>query len=151
MPSPYSGLLLLLLMQLAATLLCSTVLAKPMNLCPLFLTSILSSLHLALKKNNITKFPNVYSRVRNSSSSTPVVVDVSQTWQASLCYLPSCFTVSSLWGDLLFSLSVFLITISPSFESLMLKVDTFSVVYSPSSWGRCILVYKSKPCGLSQL
>ncbi|XP_042075119.1 formin-like protein 2 isoform X2 [Haplochromis burtoni] len=32
----------------------------------------------ALKKNNITKFPNVYSRVRNSSSSTPVV-DVPQT------------------------------------------------------------------------
>ncbi|XP_051260869.1 formin-like protein 2 isoform X5 [Dicentrarchus labrax] len=33
----------------------------------------------ALKKNNITKFPNVHSRVRNSSSSTPVMVDVSQT------------------------------------------------------------------------
>lgn len=48
---------------------------------------ILSSLHPALKKNNITKFPNVYSRVRNSSSSSPVVVDVSQTWQASLFYL----------------------------------------------------------------
>ncbi|XP_072253250.1 formin-like protein 2 isoform X2 [Leuresthes tenuis] len=33
----------------------------------------------ALKKNNITKFPNVCLRVRKSSSSTPVVVDVSQT------------------------------------------------------------------------
>ncbi|XP_054888094.1 formin-like protein 2 isoform X3 [Poeciliopsis prolifica] len=32
-----------------------------------------------LKKNNITKFPNVYLRVRKSSSSTPVVVDVAQT------------------------------------------------------------------------
>ncbi|XP_052004370.1 formin-like protein 2 isoform X2 [Xyrauchen texanus] len=31
----------------------------------------------ALKKNNITKFPNVHSRVRNSSSSTPV--DATQT------------------------------------------------------------------------
>ncbi len=62
---------------------------------PPFLTSILSSLHLALKKNNITKFPNVYSRVRNSSSSNPVVVDVSQTWQASLYYLLSCFAVLS--------------------------------------------------------
>lgn len=51
---------------------------------------ILSSLHPALKKNNITKFPNVYSRVRNSSSSSPVVVDVSQTWQASLFYLLLC-------------------------------------------------------------
>ncbi|XP_029533616.1 formin-like protein 2 isoform X1 [Oncorhynchus nerka] len=40
----------------------------------------------ALKKNNITKFPNVHSRVRNSSNSTPVVVDVSQTWQASLFF-----------------------------------------------------------------
>lgn len=51
------------------------------------LTSILSSLHPALKKNNITKFPNVHSRVRNSSNSTPVVVDVTQTWQAPL-FLP---------------------------------------------------------------
>lgn len=37
---------------------------------------------LALKKNNITKFPNVHSRVRISSS-TPVVEDT-QSWQASL-------------------------------------------------------------------
>lgn len=59
---------------------------------PPFLTSVLSSLYPALKKNNITKFPNVYSRVRNSSSSTPVVVDVSQTWQASLYYLPFLFS-----------------------------------------------------------
>uniref|UniRef100_A0A2K6LR53 Formin like 2 n=1 Tax=Rhinopithecus bieti TaxID=61621 RepID=A0A2K6LR53_RHIBE len=36
----------------------------------------------ALKKNNITKFPNVHSRVRISSS-TPVVEDT-QSWQASL-------------------------------------------------------------------
>ncbi|XP_054642397.1 formin-like protein 2 isoform X4 [Dunckerocampus dactyliophorus] len=53
----------------------------------------------ALKKSNITKFPNVCSRVRKSSSSTPVVVDVSQTWQAiSLFYLPltRCFTTSPL-------------------------------------------------------
>ncbi|XP_073768539.1 formin-like protein 2 isoform X3 [Danio rerio] len=33
----------------------------------------------ALKKNNITKFPNVHWRVRNSSSSTPV--DATQTWR----------------------------------------------------------------------
>ncbi|XP_042611100.1 formin-like protein 2 isoform X2 [Cyprinus carpio] len=39
----------------------------------------------ALKKNNITKFPNVHWRVRNSSSSTPV--DATQTWQASLSLL----------------------------------------------------------------
>lgn len=78
-----------------------------------FLTFILSSLHLALKKNNITKFPNVYSRVRNSSSSTPVVVDVSQTWQASLYYLPPSFIRSSHLGfDL--PIPLFLLIIPPS-------------------------------------
>lgn len=37
---------------------------------------------LALKKNNITKFPNVHSRVRISSSTS--VVEDTQSWQASL-------------------------------------------------------------------
>uniref|UniRef100_A0A670YPZ4 Formin like 2 n=1 Tax=Pseudonaja textilis TaxID=8673 RepID=A0A670YPZ4_PSETE len=36
----------------------------------------------ALKKNNITKFPNVHSRVRISSSTS--VVEDTQSWQASL-------------------------------------------------------------------
>lgn len=87
--------------QPAAASLCSACVAKPVwlkhavvNPPIFFLTSILSSLHLALQKNNITKFPNVCSRVRNFSSSTSVVVDVSQTWQASLCYL--WFTAFSL-------------------------------------------------------
>ncbi|TRY93437.1 hypothetical protein DNTS_005740 [Danionella cerebrum] len=43
----------------------------------------------ALKKNNITKFPNVHWRVRNSSSSSPV--DATQTWQAYLSLFYSSF------------------------------------------------------------
>lgn len=99
---------------------------------PPFLTFILSSFHLALKKNNITKFPNVHSRVRNSSSSSPVVVDVSQTWQASLYYLllsfnlgsthhrPSCLSVFSSLLLLLSKLQDLYLTPLSSFFSFLL-------------------------------
>uniref|UniRef100_A0A672K968 Formin like 2 n=1 Tax=Sinocyclocheilus grahami TaxID=75366 RepID=A0A672K968_SINGR len=58
----------------------------------------------ALKKNNITKFPNVHWRVRNSSSSTPV--DATQTWQASLSLLLFVFHSSpSIVDQLLLTLN----------------------------------------------
>uniref|UniRef100_A0A8C1ISM1 Formin-like 2a n=1 Tax=Cyprinus carpio TaxID=7962 RepID=A0A8C1ISM1_CYPCA len=68
----------------------------------------------ALKKNNITKFPNVHSRVRNSSSSTPV--DATQTWQASLSLLLFVFHSSpSIVDELLLTLNtkaIFLCSLS---------------------------------------
>lgn len=63
------------------------LLSRPELIFNFVVVSFFFCLLSALKKNNITKFPNVHSRVRNSSTSTPVVMDGPRNWQAFLSIL----------------------------------------------------------------